>query len=248
MKKLLILIGVVVSLGVGTFFVPGALAHDETKGADCTATRSLCNAEVALELPAAIESLKVSEPDTPEWLAAQMAPVPQSGGGSRPISGTVTYSVETRGTITASLAEFKSQANATLNDGRGWSRLGVKFVEVASGGDFSLVLSEASHVPSFAPGSCSSTYSCRVGRYVIINQDRWMNATPSWNNGGGSLRDYRHMVVNHETGHWLGHGHSSCGGAGQPAPLMQQQSINLQGCTFNAWPLAGELWSSTLGR
>jgi len=107
-------------------------------------------------------------------------------------------------------------------------------------------LSVASELPNFSEG-CSSEYSCNVGRYVIINQDRWLGATSSWNNAGGTLRDYRHMVVNHETGHWLGHGHANCGGSGQPAPLMQQQSIDLQGCKFNPWPLDSELTSSRLG-
>jgi len=148
--------------------------------------------------------------------------------------------------ITASLDEFRQQANATLNDGRGWARLGISFTEVESGGSFTLVLSEASQLPTFSSG-CTADYSCNAGRYVIINQDRWLGATPSWNNAGGSLRDYRHMVVNHETGHWLGHPHQSCAGPGQPAPLMLQQSIDLQGCTFNAWPLSSELWSSRLG-
>ncbi len=153
----------------------------------------------------------------------------------------------TKGVITASLAEFKQQANQTLNDARGWARMGVVFKEVASGGQFTLVLSEASQVPSFSPGGCDAQYSCRAGRYVIINQDRWLGATTSWNSAGGTLRDYRHMVINHETGHWLGHGHQVCGGAGQAAPVMQQQSISLQGCSFNAWPLTSELWSTQLG-
>lgn len=214
----------------------------------CDTAMALCHEAVALELPGALDSLKESEPQVPDWLAALRAPAQSSAGGSRPISGTVTYSVETRGAISSSLAEFKQQANATLNDSRGWSQLGVRFQEVPSGGNFTLVLSEASQVPSFSPGGCSATYSCRVGRFVVINQDRWVGATPSWNAAGGSLRDYRHMVVNHETGHWLGHGHTSCSGAGQPAPLMQQQSISLQGCSFNAWPLANELRSPTLGR
>ena len=113
-------------------------------------------------------------------------------------------------------------------------------------GTFTLVLSEASQVPSFSSG-CDAMYSCNVGRYVIINQDRWLGATPPWNSAGGSLRDYQHMVVNHETGHWLGHGHADCSGVGQPAAVMQQQSINLQGCRFNPWPTASELWSSRLG-
>ena len=51
---------------------------------------------------------------------------------------------------------------------------------------------------------------------VVINNDRWVFASSSWNAGGGSLRDYRHMVVNHEVGHWLGHGHLFCPGPGHP--------------------------------
>lgn len=158
----------------------------------------------------------------------------------------VTYDIMTKGTITADLAEFRTLANASLNDGRGWGRIGVVFTEVQSGGDFTLALSEASQMTSFSSG-CGVDYSCRAGRFVIINQDRWLGATASWNNAGGSLRDYRHMVVNHEVGHWLGHDHESCPGAGQPAPVMQQQSIDLQGCAFNPWPTAGELWSTQLG-
>ena len=145
------------------------------------------------------------------------------------------------GAVSASVNEFKSQAAATLNDSRGWSRAGARFVQVPSGGDFVLVLSEANELARrYAPG-CSAEYSCRVGQFVIINQDRWMGATPSWNAAGGGLRDYRHMVINHEIGHWLGHGHPSCPASGKPAPVMLQQSIDLQGCKFNPWPLQSEL-------
>jgi hypothetical protein len=77
---------------------------------------------------------------------------------------------------------------------------------------------------------------------VIINQLRWRHASPSWNQAHKSLRTYRHMVVNHETGHWLGHGHLGCGGAGRLAPVMMQQSKGLDGCKHNPWPLASELW------
>ncbi len=151
-----------------------------------------------------------------------------------------TYSVETRGTITADLNEFMSQAAETYDDLRGWRAAGRSFTRVASGGDFTLVLAEASQVPSFS-GSCSADYSCRVGRYVVINQTRWLHASDSWNASGGSLRDYRHMVINHETGHWLGFDHRTCPAAGQAAPVMMQQSISLGGCTFNPWPTPAEL-------
>ncbi|MES2876357.1 MAG: DUF3152 domain-containing protein [Patescibacteria group bacterium] len=199
---------------------------------------------------------QVSAPtiEQPQWLkdqlaaeAAVVAAAQAAAAGAKRSSNTisVTYDVSTRGVVSASVSEFKLQANQTLNDSRGWVRMNVRFVEVASGGQFNLILATADEVGA-VPG-CGAEYSCRSGRSVLINQDRWMGATPSWNNAGGSLRDYRHMVVNHEVGHWLGHGHSSCGGAGQPAPVMQQQSIDLQGCGFNPWPLASELNSNQLG-
>lgn len=191
---------------------------------------------------------KVSLPkiDQPAWLKKQLAAEEAASAKKAATTMTVTYDVTTKGAVYASLSEFKLQANQTLNDARGWARMNVKFVEVASGGMFTLVLAQANQLPTFSSG-CSADYSCRAGRYVVINQDRWMGATPSWNTAGGSLRDYRHMVINHETGHWLGHDHQSCGGKGQSAPVMQQQSIDLQGCSFNAWPLASELWSTQLG-
>lgn len=202
---------------------------------------------VALEeLPQAVAGIKMPMLKEPGWLQQQNAAEAAARAAQKPITKTVTYDVTTRGVITANFAEFRTQANATLNDSRGWARMGVTFQEVASGGMFTLVLSEASQLPSFSPG-CGTEYSCRAGRFVIINQDRWLGATSSWNQAGGKLRDYRHMVVNHEAGHWLGHGHATCGGTGQPAPVMQQQSISLQGCTFNPWPLASELWSTQLG-
>ena len=75
---------------------------------------------------------------------------------------------------------------------------------------------------------------------MIINQERWQHASPAWNRAGRSLRDYRHLVVNHETGHWLGRGHASCPAGGGPAPVMMQQSKGTGGCRFNPWPLEWE--------
>lgn len=158
----------------------------------------------------------------------------------------VTYSVITRGQILASVKEFSRLAQQTYADPRGWRAKGVQFRRVAQGGSFTLVLAEASTVPSFS-SQCSATYSCRVGRYVIINQTRWQQATPPWNAGGKSLRDYRHMVVNHEVGHWLGRGHASCSKRGSAAPVMQQQSKSLQGCTFNPWPKSSERYAPRYG-
>ena len=152
----------------------------------------------------------------------------------------VTYVVRTRGHVTADLASFRRLAQQTYDDPRGWRGKGVEFRRVAKGGSFTLVLAEARTVPSFS-SACSSTYSCRVGRYVIINQTRWQHASPPWNAAGESLRDYRHLVVNHETGHWLGRGHATCPGPGRLAPVMMQQSKGRDGCRFNPWPTPAEL-------
>jgi len=152
----------------------------------------------------------------------------------------VTYRIETRGNVSGALKSFKSRAAEIYADPRGWSRSFIHFLRVKSGGAFSLVLSQAELVPSFAP-ICSAYYSCRVGRYVVINEDRWRRGTPYFKASGGTLRQYRAMVVNHETGHWLGLGHASCGGSGKRAPVMMQQSKGFYGCTPNAWPLPGEV-------
>ena len=54
------------------------------------------------------------------------------------------------------------------------------------------------------------------------------------------LLDYRLMLINHELGHRIGHGHRGCSGAGSIAPVMQQQTFGLQGCKANAWPTDSE--------
>lgn len=148
-----------------------------------------------------------------------------------------TYVVRKRGAVTASMKEFARQAAQTYADTRGWRAAHHRFARVATGGSFTLVLAEAKYLPSYS-SVCSVRYSCRAGRYVVINQNRWRRGSTPFT---GSLRNYRHMVVNHETGHWLGFNHYYCGGAGQTAPIMQQQSISLQGCRANPWPTAVEL-------
>jgi hypothetical protein len=152
----------------------------------------------------------------------------------------VTYRIETRGNVSGALKSFQNRTAEIYSDLRGWSRSHIHFSQVTNGGAFSLVLSQAELVPSFAP-ICSSYYSCRVGRYVVINADRWRRGTPYLKSSGATLRQYRALVVNHETGHWLGLGHSGCGGSGMRAPVMMQQSKGLFGCTPNAWPLPGEV-------
>jgi hypothetical protein len=150
----------------------------------------------------------------------------------------VTYSIATDGAVVSDVNEVAAIAAQTYADSRGWSGAGIAFQQVDGGGSFTIVLANANAVPGYAPGVCDNVYSCQAGRYVVLNDDRWSQGSPAW---PGPLDAYRQMVLNHETGHWLGLAHAFCPGVGAPAPVMQQQSIDMQGCAVNSWPLPWEL-------
>ena len=162
---------------------------------------------------------------------------------------TFTYCTAVKGVSSSYLSGLESKLQSVYGDKRGWSLDGlVSYRKVSSGCDFTVWLSAAKLMPTFG-AICDSSWSCTVSPNVILNFDRWQGASPAWNQKGGSLDDYRSMVINHETGHWLGFGHAFCAGSGQKAPVMQQQSISLQGCNFNPWPLSSEqaVLKQTLG-
>ena len=161
--------------------------------------------------------------------------------GAQPAAAhaTYTYKISYNGAIVADKATFERVVAETFADPGGWRRTGITFrrVPASSASDVTVVLAQASRVPTYS-SACSATYSCRVGRYVVVNQDRWRHGVSHW---PGTLTSYRRMVLNHETGHWLGLGHRSCPGAGRAAPVMQQQSKSLQGCKANSRPTSAEV-------
>ncbi|NUR73114.1 MAG: DUF3152 domain-containing protein [Hamadaea sp.] len=75
-------------------------------------------------------------------------------------------------------------------------------------------------------------YSCRYGKNILINLRRWLYGA----DGFTDMPAYRQMVISHETGHFLGFSHMLCPGAGQLAPVMQTQTIALNGCLPNPYP------------
>lgn len=188
------------------------------------------------------------EPLTDDERAAILAKAEQTASESGNELITYTYCVASKGEV-GDLTEFSDTVFSTLNDPRGWPRAGAVFQE-ADGTDpnacsMTLTLAAADQMTSFST-ECSDEYSCRVGNDVIINIDRWNNATEGWLNAGGTVERYRTMVINHEVGHRLGHldNELTCPAVNQPAPLMQQQSMDLLGCVPNEWPLDEELWVS----
>jgi hypothetical protein len=161
-----------------------------------------------------------------------------AAAGETAVVGTgslVTYTVEVEDAVGYSVDEFARIVDETLADPRSWIADGsVAFQRVASGGQVRVVLA----TPATTDGLClplntAGLYSCHQGGTVALNSNRWLNGTDTW---PGPLEEFRHYAVNHEMGHAIGHSHEYCGGAGQPAPVMMQQSKGLNGCLPNGWP------------
>ncbi|WP_369253489.1 DUF3152 domain-containing protein [Geodermatophilus amargosae] len=134
---------------------------------------------------------------------------------------------------------FAAAVEATLGDPRSWGSGGRMSFQRVDGTDpgayeFRVSLVNPGSMERYCPGVGTGGYtSCRYGERAVINLARWETAVPDYQ---GDVATYRQYVVNHEVGHALGNGHQSCPGAGQVAPVMQQQTLGLDGCAKNAWP------------
>ena len=151
------------------------------------------------------------------------------------------FVVEVEDGIGVDAAAFAGAVEATLADPRSWGGGGrmsfqrVGAAEAAAGRyAFRVTLISPGSMEIYCPGVGTGGYtSCRYGERAVINLARWATAVPHYD---GDVATYRHYVVNHEVGHALGNGHQNCPGRGRLAPVMQQQTLGLEGCTRNAWP------------
>jgi hypothetical protein len=72
----------------------------------------------------------------------------------------------------------------------------------------------------------------------VLNDSRWVRGDAAYI---ADLASYRTYMINHETGHAIGHLHAHECLAGGLAPVMMQQTIGLlttsgQICQANPWP------------
>ncbi|MFI2377136.1 DUF3152 domain-containing protein [Streptomyces sp. NPDC018964] len=49
---------------------------------------------------------------------------------------------------------------------------------------------------------------------VVVNLERRVKGSPAFD---GPIHDHRALIIDHERGHFPGHGHVTCGGAGPRA-------------------------------
>lgn len=146
------------------------------------------------------------------------------------------------------LAEVADFVEATLGHDRSWTAAGDLRLRRVPGGadhDFTVYLATrdtaaqmcaAGGLDVIGSGLPKGGVSCRTPGQAIINYTRWQKSVPHYVDAGVPLEVYRQMVVNHEVGHELGYGHAGCPGKDKPAPVMQQQTIFLDGCRANPWP------------
>lgn len=148
----------------------------------------------------------------------------------------VTYDVEVEGGITIDQTAFALEVERILGDPRSWIATGEFTLQRVDTDQAALhiTLVTPEHVEGYCPGYQTGGFtSCRYGDQVVINLARWSVGVDDYS---GFLSEYREYVVNHEVGHYFGHHHVPCPAAGQKAPVMQQQTLGLDGCVINAWP------------
>ncbi|MEU1181171.1 DUF3152 domain-containing protein [Streptomyces sp. NPDC005820] len=165
--------------------------------------------------------------------------VTASGGSDRVGKGKpLTYRVEVETGLDLSTADVAEQVEDILADPRGWTADGVSAFQRVSSGTTDFVVKVAT--PATVDKICleggldtHGDFNCNVFGNVMVNLERWELATPVY---AADVPSYRALIINHEVGHFLKHGHVGCPGAGKPAPAMMQQIKGMNGCVPNVWP------------
>jgi hypothetical protein len=160
------------------------------------------------------------------------------------------YSIDVEDGVTGiELTRFATLVQNTLADPRSWSGHGVAVQRVDSGRiDFHVTLTSAMTVRQLCGYDLKIETSCyamsgsvaglAVNR-VVLNDARWVRGDVSYLH---DLAGYHVYMINHETGHALGHAHAHACLADGLAPVMMQQTIGLrsgmtgQTCRANPWP------------
>jgi hypothetical protein len=187
---------------------------------------------------------------SPDALPAPVAGVPDKGAGTFAFAtgtgavlgsaGTLRrYRVAVENGAGLDATAFAAQVDAVLGDPKGWTAGGKwKFQRVPQSAAFDVTIYLAT--PTTTDQICvtgglhtQKVLSCRLPGQVVINLARWVGGVSDY---GAPQATYQQYALNHEVGRDLGFPNEACPGNGQPAPVMQQQTLGLDGCVANAWP------------
>jgi hypothetical protein len=173
----------------------------------------------------------------PQVAGWDLVVVPGSEPAPHPERTVRTVRVEVEAGLDVDGARFAQAVMRILNDARGWGGDGsLSFARTDGDADVRVVLASPDKVDAMcAPLNTHGDYSCGRYGHAAINHTRWVQATDEFRRDF-DVATYREYVITHEVGHLLGHQHVSCPGAGQRAPVMQQQSIRVAPCVANPWP------------
>ncbi|MFD9433134.1 DUF3152 domain-containing protein [Streptomyces sp. NPDC060002] len=216
-----------------------------TAGSGATARASGSPSAGSSGSPSGSPSAKTSEgaPDGPSE-----SDIPASGPGTfTTASGSsgkmgkgtaLRYRVDVEDGLDLSASAVARQVEIILGDRRGWTADGHSAFQRVSRGTTDFVVRVAT--PGTVDKVCGQygldtggEVNCNVADNVMVNLKRWLLATPVY---AKDVTSYRALIVNHEVGHFLGHGHVGCPGPGKPAPAMMQQIKGMDGCVPNVWP------------
>lgn len=223
--------------------MPAALAVVAVLAAACTGTSSAAAPPAPAPPVPPVAAARAPSADQVAGIVDRTVPTAGPGAfdvvpGQAPAparSRTVAVRVEVEKGLRIDGQAFAAFALATLNDPRSWGRDGnVGFARTAGDAPIHVKLA----TPETTDRLCGALgtrgrLSCRQGPDAILNLARWVGGVPDY---GTDLTGYRRYLVNHEVGHVLGHHHVLCSGRGAVAPVMQQQTLGLDGCRPNPWP------------
>jgi Protein of unknown function (DUF3152) len=167
--------------------------------------------------------------------------------GTGPVLGSGTlhrFTIDVENGVTGvDLNAFAAKVQQVLADQRSWigQHSGVALQRVSSGGDFHITLTSSMTVRSlcgYEQAIETSCWSPDHGQRVVLNVARWARGDTAYI---GDLDAYHTYMINHETGHALGHEHQYTCLPNGLAPVMMQQTITLratngQMCRSNPWP------------
>jgi hypothetical protein len=150
------------------------------------------------------------------------------------------YTVEFSNSLSLKKNKIINKIQDVLTNKKGWSKLGYNFnfMDVNTNPHFCIKIVPEStivRICKFKGLSCADSNTNTI--YININLWRKGSSKSKLN-----LEDYRTYLINHEVGHILGKQHidKNTLKPRTKAPVMIQQTLGINDCIPNCWPLNWE--------